>query len=52
MLIIHDKRLTEYQRYIQRLIYKGKIVIETYQKPIAKSGQQNRRERRKLNKKH
>jgi hypothetical protein len=51
MIAIHDKRYSEYQRYIQTLIDKGEIGIETYKKPIAKSGQQNRRERRKLNKK-
>lgn len=39
MIIIHDKRFAEYQRYIQRLIYKGEIGIETYQKPIQKTGQ-------------
>lgn len=50
MMVIHEQRLEEYKRYIQRLIDKGEIGIETYQKPISKSGQQNRRERRKVNK--
>ena len=48
MIIIHDQRLSEYQRYVQRLIDKGEIVIETYEKPIVKSGQEIRREKRKL----
>lgn len=48
MIAIHDQRYREYQRYIQRLIDKREIGIETYQKPIQKSGQELRRERRKL----
>lgn len=52
MIVIHEQRLEEYKRYVKRLIDKGEIGIQTYQKPIAKSGQQNRRERRKLNKKN
>ena len=51
MIIIHDQRLSDYKRYVQRLIDKGEIGIETYQKPTAKSGQELRRERRKLNRK-